>query len=108
MDLVGFDASTFERSRETFVQFAGPLGFEGITAIPLSALNGDNVTERSKRTPWYAGPTLMEYLEAVQVQRGGGDKLVFPVQRVNRATRHSVASAAAWRAGACDRATKYA
>ena len=85
MDLVGFDASTFERIRETFVQFAGPLGFEGITAIPLSALNGDNVTERSKRTPWYAGPTLMGYLEAVQVQRGGGDKLVFPVQRVNRA-----------------------
>jgi len=84
MDLVGFDAAVFERLRETFVAFAAPLGFESITAIPLSALKGDNITGRSARTPWYSGPTLMGYLEAVQVQRRSDDKLVFPVQWVNR------------------------
>lgn len=84
MDLVGFDAATFERIREAFAQFAASLGFASITAIPLSALKGDNITERSVNTPWYSGPTLIGYLETVQVQRSSNNKLVFPVQWVNR------------------------
>ena len=84
MDLVGFDAATFERIHETFLQFAVTLGFESVTAIPLSALKGDNMTARSARTPWYAGPTLMAYLETIQVKPSGADKLIFPVQWVNR------------------------
>ena len=84
MDLVGFDAATFERIHETFRQFAVTLGFESVTAIPLSALKGDNMTARSARTPWYAGPTLMAYLETIQVKPSGADKLIFPVQWVNR------------------------
>ncbi|MEI7535988.1 MAG: sulfate adenylyltransferase subunit CysN [Comamonadaceae bacterium] len=84
MDLVGFDAATFERIHETFQQFAVTLGFESVTAIPLSALKGDNMTARSARTPWYAGPTLMAYLETIQVKQSGADKLIFPVQWVNR------------------------
>lgn len=84
MDLIGFDAGTFEQIRETFAEFSSPLGFESITAIPLSALKGDNITERSAQTPWYSGPTLMGYLETVQVQGPVADKWVFPVQWVNR------------------------
>ncbi|OQW88121.1 MAG: adenylyl-sulfate kinase [Rhodoferax ferrireducens] len=84
MDLVGFDANTFGRISEAFAQFAQTLGFEGISAIPLSALNGDNITQRSARTPWFGGPTLMGYLETVKVLTASSEKLVFPVQWVNR------------------------
>ena len=84
MDLVSFDAATFNRLSEAFAQFAQPLGFERINAIPLSALKGDNITQRSAKTPWYGGPTLMGYLEAVQIQSPCSSRLVFPVQWVNR------------------------
>lgn len=84
MDLVDFDAATFEQIHDIFHQFADTLGFESITAIPLSALRGDNITERSAHTTWYGGPTLMGYLETVQVQHAGGDTLAFPVQWANR------------------------
>ena len=84
MDLVGFDVATFERIHETFRQFASTLGFESITAIPLSALKGDNMTQRSAQTPWYGGPTLMGYLETIEVKPRSSDKLVFPIQWVNR------------------------
>ena len=84
MDLVGFDETTFGCILETFRQYASTLGFSSITAIPLSALKGDNITERSAQTPWYSGPTLMGYLETIEVRRTSSDKLVFPVQWVNR------------------------
>ena len=84
MDLVDFDAARFERIREEFAAFAAPLGFADITAVPLSALQGDNITDRSAHTPWYAGPTLMGYLETVEVGRRSDETLVFPVQWVNR------------------------
>jgi len=85
MDLVGFDAETFAAIRRDYAQFAAPLGFESITAIPLSALNGDNMIEASPNTPWYTGPTLMNFLETFQVE---GDNRAqpfrMPVQWVNR------------------------
>ena len=84
MDLVAFDANTFNRIREAFDAFAAPLGFESITALPVSALKGDNITERSVHTPWYPGPTLMGYLETVQISSRNSDRLAFPVQWVNR------------------------
>lgn len=84
MDLVGFDVAIFERIHETFRQFAATLGFESITAIPLSALKGDNITQRSAQTPWHSGPTLMGYLETIEVKRSRIDRLVFPIQWVNR------------------------
>ncbi len=84
MDLVGFAASTFTAIKEEFERFAATLGFEAITAIPLSALKGANITQRSVSTPWYAGPTLMGYLETVQVAHANSERLVFPVQWVNR------------------------
>ncbi len=84
MDLVAFDASTFNGIREAFETFAASLGFESITALPVSALKGDNITERSANTHWYQGPTLMGYLETVQVTPRSSDRLVFSVQSVNR------------------------
>lgn len=84
MDLVAFDATTFSRIKDAFEQFAKPLGIQSISAIPLSALRGDNIIQRSAHTPWYSGPTLMGYLETIAVQAPAADKLVFPIQWVNR------------------------
>ena len=84
MDLVDFDAERFDAIREAFEAFAAPLGFASVSAIPVSALDGDNITERSMRSAWYRGPTLVGYLESVDVARDAGQRLVFPVQWVNR------------------------
>jgi bifunctional enzyme CysN/CysC len=84
MDLVNFDAAVFHAIRERFEAFARPLGFTEITAIPLSALKGDNITRRSAHMPWYAGPTLIGYLETVRIAPTASKRLVFPVQYVLR------------------------
>lgn len=84
MDLVGFDAAVFQRIQDEFEAFAGSLGISAVNAIPLSALKGDNVTRRSGRMPWYAGPTLLGYLETVKAAKPLAQRLVFPVQWVNR------------------------
>ena len=64
IDLVGFDQKAFNDIVASFSGFATQLGFGEITAIPISARHGDNVSTRSANTPWYNGPTLLEYLEA--------------------------------------------
>lgn len=84
MDLVGFSAETYAGIEQAFADFAQPFGFESITALPISALRGDNITTRSPQTRWYQGPTLMGYLETVEVASRASDRLVFPVQWVNR------------------------
>ena len=84
MDLVAFDHRIFESIAEAFRHFAHALGFAEINAIPLSALRGDNITQRSAKTPWYDGPTLLGYLETVPTQAQNVDRFVFPVQWVNR------------------------
>ncbi|MCM2265856.1 MAG: adenylyl-sulfate kinase, partial [Desulfuromonadales bacterium] len=85
MDLVDYSASRFHAIREEYEAFAKELGFADITAIPISALNGDNVLTDSERTPWHVGPTLMEYLESVQVDDESQSKpFRLPVQWVNR------------------------
>lgn len=84
IDMVAFDAGTFNQIKEAFEQFAKPLGFESISAIPLSALRGDNITQRSAHTAWYGGPTLMAYLETVAIPTPCSEKLVFPIQSVTR------------------------
>ncbi|MGY2137210.1 sulfate adenylyltransferase subunit CysN [Pseudomonas reactans] len=84
MDLVNFDQGTFQRSVDTFLQFSQTLGFENIVPIALSALKGDNITQRSAHMPWYTGPTLIGCLETLSVAQPESDRLVFPVQWVNR------------------------
>ncbi len=85
MDLVGFDEHAFTAIRDDFAAVALLLGVADVVAIPLSALQGDNVVDRSLHMPWYDGPTLLEHLEAVPV---GADAALepfrFPVQYVIR------------------------
>lgn len=85
MDLVGFDPSVFERIAGEYRELAAKLGIEHVQAVPLSALNGDNLTARSPATPWYRGPSVLEHLETVDVSREGAELgLRLPVQWVNR------------------------
>jgi sulfate adenylyltransferase large subunit len=67
MDLVGWDEATYDRIRDDFIDFAAGLEFEEITFIPVSALMGDNVVDRSENMPWYGGPALLHHLETVDV-----------------------------------------
>jgi len=86
MDLVGYRQEVFDEILETFRAFASRLdAIVDITAIPLSALHGDNVVDKSPNMPWYEGPTFLYHLENVYV--GGGENHVdarFPVQYVIR------------------------
>jgi bifunctional enzyme CysN/CysC len=85
MDLVDYSAERFEAIRREYRFFAAGLGFEEIAAIPISALEGDNVLQKSVRTPWYEGPALMEYLEGVQIEDAAATRSFrLPVQWVNR------------------------
>ncbi len=67
MDLVDYSAERFAGIVRDYEAFAAGLGFDRVAAIPISALNGDNVLTRSNRTPWYQGPPLLEFLEQVEV-----------------------------------------
>ena len=85
MDLIDFDRERYESIIRDYEEFAATLGFASITAIPISALNGDNIIEKSANTPWYHGPTLMNYLETVQVENDAQEQpFRLPVQWVNR------------------------
>ncbi|GAP66490.1 sulfate adenylyltransferase large subunit [Mizugakiibacter sediminis] len=85
MDLVDYDRSRFEAIAAEYTALAYALGIADATCIPLSALCGDNVTARSPRMPWYEGPSLLEHLETVRVERAtGGTGFRLPVQWVNR------------------------
>lgn len=84
MDLLAYSEAVFTEIREQFAAFAATFNFADVTAIPLSALKGDNLSQRSPHMHWYAGPTLLGYLETVEPELPPGDKAVFPVQWVNR------------------------
>ena len=88
MDLVGFDQSRYHEIVADYEKFAEQLSFESITPIPMSALEGDNVVERSSQTPWYSGPTLIGFLETVEPHRSKFEAAFrMPVQWVNRPDR---------------------
>ena len=86
MDLVDWSQSVFDRIVEAYAEFARHIGLQQVTAIPLSALGGDNMLVHSEHTPWYHGPTLMAWLETVEVDdaRAQAGPLRMPVQWVNR------------------------
>jgi len=86
MDLVGYDQATYDAIVADYAEFATSIGIEHFTAIPISGFKGDNVTALSGNTPWYAGPTLIEYLETVELD-GDADRAKpfrMAVQWVNR------------------------
>jgi len=85
MDLVAFSEEVFDRISAEFRAFADQLGIGNVYAVPVSALEGDNVVRRSKRMPWFEGPALLEYLEEIPLDRASADApLRFPVQYVIR------------------------
>jgi sulfate adenylyltransferase large subunit len=85
MDLAGYARDVFEVIRAEFTALAPKLGNPALHFIPVSALEGDNVVARSARMPWYAGPSLLEFLETVEPGRARREEpFRFPVQLVIR------------------------
>lgn len=85
MDLVDYKEEVFKEIKESFKEFSSKLGIQDIQYIPISALKGDNVVEKSTRMDWYEGPTLLYVLENVHISSDANfvDSR-FPVQRVIR------------------------
>ncbi|MCH1486719.1 MAG: sulfate adenylyltransferase subunit CysN, partial [Alphaproteobacteria bacterium] len=86
MDLVDFDQMRFDEIVADFTHFAATLEMTPPLAIPISGLAGDNITEKSANTPWYAGPALLPHLETVELAEDAAQQAPFamPVQWVNR------------------------
>jgi bifunctional enzyme CysN/CysC len=85
MDLVGYSEARFNEVVDAFKDFSAKLDIHDVTFIPMSALKGDNVVERSKEMPWYQGATLLHHLETVHIT--SDENLIdprFPVQWVIR------------------------
>ncbi len=85
MDLVGYQAETFDRIAEDFAAFAEPLGFSSVTPIPISARRGDNVVSQSANMDWYGSPTLLDHLDGIDTTTDLQSRdMRFIVQWVNR------------------------
>ncbi|MDB2390167.1 sulfate adenylyltransferase subunit CysN [Alphaproteobacteria bacterium] len=85
MDLVNYAQTIFNEIEAEYLAFANQLNFESITSIPMSALKGDNIVQKSNHTDWYKGPTLIGYLETIDTRSLlTTDPFRFPVQWVNR------------------------
>ncbi|GGY63648.1 sulfate adenylyltransferase subunit 1 [Streptomyces omiyaensis] len=85
MDLVGYAEDVFARIADEFTEYGRALGIAAMTAIPVSALRGDNVAQPSGRMDWHTGPTLLEHLETVDADRDASvSPARLPVQYVLR------------------------
>jgi bifunctional enzyme CysN/CysC len=85
LDLVGYAQDVFDKIEADFLSFAKDLGFQSVVAIPTSAVKGDNIVHRGTATGWYKGPTLLEHLDAIDVEAGRSESaLRMPVQWVCR------------------------
>lgn len=85
MDLMDFDEGVFDRIVAEYKEFIKTLNITEVTYIPLSALDGDNVVDKSDRTPWYDGPALLDFIESVPIHKDRNyDQLRYPVQYVLR------------------------
>lgn len=85
MDLVDFSQDVFNNIKEEYLKLTTQLGIEDVTCFPISAKMGDNVVEKSKKTPWYEGTSLLEFLETVPIHRDRNmTNFRYPVQYVLR------------------------
>ena len=85
MDLVDYSEERFNEIKDDYLAFANKLGLKDIRFVPISALEGDNVVNKSEHTPWFTGQPLMEILETVQVSHDKNlEHFRFPVQYVTR------------------------
>ena len=89
LDLVDYSEATYKQITEDYLEFASDaLALEEITSIPISALKGDNIVGSSENTPWYSGPSIIVYLETVEVAAPAQERpFRLPVQWVNRPNR---------------------
>ena len=85
MDLVDYSEEVFNKIKNEYLQLTAQLGIEDVTCFPLSAKVGDNVVEKSDKTPWFEGTSLLQYLETVPIDRDRNmNDFRFPVQYVLR------------------------
>jgi bifunctional enzyme CysN/CysC len=85
MDLVDYAEARFHEIESEYREFASKVGLDEVTFVPMSALRGDNIVELSQNTPWFSGPTLLDYLETVAVEEEAiTAPMRMPVQWVNR------------------------
>lgn len=85
LDLVDYSEEIYNRIKEDYSQMAQQLSLNSVTYIPISALDGDNIVDRSDNLPWYDGKTLLDHLETVELENTVNlDKARFPVQYVIR------------------------
>ncbi len=85
MDLVDFSAEVFNKIKGEYLELTNQLGIEDVTCFPISAKKGDNVVEKSERTPWFEGTSLLQYLETVPIDQDRNmQDFRFPVQYVLR------------------------
>ena len=86
MDLIDYDQAGYDAIVADYRQFAQSIGIEQFVPMPISGFKGDNITSRSPNTPWYEGPTLIDYLETVEIDQEAAAQKSFrmPVQWVNR------------------------
>ena len=85
MDLVDFSEEVFNKIKGEYLELTNQLGIEDVTCFPISAKKGDNVVEKSDRTPWFEGTSLLQYLETVPIDQDRNmQDFRFPVQYVLR------------------------
>lgn len=85
MDLVDYSEEVFNKIKNEYLQLTSQLGIEDVTCFPLSAKMGDNVVEKSDKTPWFEGTSLLQYLETVPIDQDRNmNDFRFPVQYVLR------------------------
>lgn len=84
MDLVGYSKERFDEITDQINELVDELGLSNVVVIPVSATEGDNVTEASGNIPWYEGPVLLDYLETVPIDEEKEEGFYLPVQRVCR------------------------
>lgn len=85
MDLMDYSENTYAQIKEDYLAFSEHLALKNIQFIPMSALEGDNVVNLSPNTPWYTGPTMIDMLNTIEVDKTvNHDDFRFPVQYVNR------------------------
>ncbi len=87
MDLVNYSQETFTQIQTQLSELQTTLGLQNVVTIPLSATEGDNVTQKSANLPWYDGPALLDYLEQVDIGTRQEEGFYMPVQRVSRPDR---------------------
>jgi adenylyl-sulfate kinase len=90
LDCVGFEEAAFDKIAADFRHFAGDLGFASLAAIPLSVRDGDNIAARSTRTPWYAGPSLVAHLEAIEASAAPLNRPPEPAEFADQFAAHLV------------------